>query len=119
MFLIKDEKIRNFFHAAISTLPSGTKEKAESSGLVHEEEVKEEQEPSAGEEGVQTEQVATIVMQGMIDFKSMQTQELFNVAIPVFETIIERVNARASAINCRITQLLGQHIYKPNFQRRL
>jgi hypothetical protein len=55
----------------------------------------------------------------MIDIKSMHTKELFNVAIPVFETIIERVTARASAINCSMTQLLGQHTYKPNFQMRL
>ena len=81
--------------------------------------MKKEQDSSADEEGEQTKQEPTIKVQGMIDFKSMRTKELFNVAIPVFETIIERVNARASAINCRITQLLGQHIYKPNFQRRL
>jgi hypothetical protein len=75
-----------------------------SSGQVHdEEEVKEEQEPSAREEEEQTEQVSAIEVQGMIDFKSMRTQELFNVAIPVFETIIERVTARASAINSSIT----------------
>ena len=84
-----------------------------------EEEEKEEQKFSAREEEEQTEQVSAIEVQGMIDFKSMRTQELFNVAIPVFETIIERVTARASAIDCRITQLLGQHTYKPNFQRRL
>jgi len=55
----------------------------------------------------------------MIDIKSMHTKELFNVAIPVFETIIERVTARASAINCKISQLLGHHTFKPNFERRI
>jgi hypothetical protein len=84
-----------------------------------EEEDKEEHEPNAHEKDEQTEQVPAIEVQGMIDFKSMRTQELFNVAIPVFETIIERVTARASVINCRMTQLLGQHTYKPNLQRRL
>ena len=81
--------------------------------------MKEEQDSSADEEGEQTKQEPIIEVQGIIDFKSMRTKELFNVAIPVFETIIERVTARASAINCRISQLLGQHTYKPNFQRRL
>ena len=84
-----------------------------------EEEEKEEQRFSAHEDEEQTEQVPAIEVQGMIDFKSMRTKELFNVAIPVFETIIERVTARASAINCSMTQLLGQHTYKPNFQMRL
>ena len=65
--------------------------------------MKEEQEPSAHKEEEQTEQVSAIEVQGMIDFKSMRTKELFNVAIPVFETIIERVTARASAINCSMT----------------
>ena len=84
-----------------------------------EEEEKEEQKFSSSEEEEQTEQVSAIEVQGMIDFKSMRTKELFNVAIPVFETIIERVTARASAINCKISQLLGHHTFKPNFQRRL
>ncbi len=68
-----------------------------------EEEEKEEQEPNECDESEQTEQAPTIKEQGSIDFKSMHTQELFKVAIPVFETIIERVTARASAINCSMT----------------
>ena len=70
---------------------------------MHEEEMKEEQDSSADEEGEQSKQEPTIELQGMIDFKSMHTKELFNVAIPIFETIIERVNARAWAINCSMT----------------
>ena len=76
----------------------------------------EEKDPDECEED---EQAATTERQGSIDFAAMPTQELFRIAIPVFETVIERMNARSSAINASMTQLLGQQAYKPNFERRL
>ena len=74
---------------------------------------------NACEEGEKTEQAPTTERQEILDLNSMRTKELFNLAVPVFEAIIERVTARASAINSSITQLLNQHKFKPKFERRI
>jgi len=84
-----------------------------SSGLAHAEE---EKDPNDHEED---EQAATTERHGSIDFAAMPTLELFRIALPLFETVIERMNARASAINAGMTQLLGQYTYRPKFERRL
>ena len=111
VYLIKDEKIRHLFENALSNQPPATTAMPLSAGLVHAEEQKEEQDPS------ESDKVDETGVEGhtSIDFAAMPTQELFRIAIPVFETVIERMNARSFAINASMTQLLGQHTYKPNF----
>ena len=65
-------------------MPLDAQAKPASSGLAYVEEEKREQEPNECDESEQTEEALTIKEQGSIDFKSMRTQELFKVAVPVF-----------------------------------
>ena len=67
----------------------------------------------------QSEVPTTTERQGLIDFAAMPTSELFKLAAPVFETVIERMNARASAIDASMTKLQAQYTYRPKFDRRL
>ena len=103
MYLIKDKDLKKLFENPAPSLPAAAREIPASISL---EEEKEEQEQV---EDHQSEVPTTTERQGSIDFAAMPTSELFKLAAPVFETVIERMNARASAIDASLTQLLAQH----------